>query len=149
MYSLKKVSFDVVVDVGDLNIFITTQVPQAILQNQQQVISGGSLVVSGGGSNISINAAAMAYLTNLTEKQATYVSATTVTVSAQAAINPVTNTVANVYEFDLYINGQYIDKSAYTWTPSDIASQTIVFDPNVLGYVIESTDLIIVKGRWA
>lgn len=149
MYALKKVSFDVVVDVGDLNIFNTTQVPQDILQNQQQVTSGGSLVVSGGGSNISINAAAMAYLTNLTEKQATYVSATTVTVSAQAAINPVTNTVANVYEFDLYINGQYIDKSAYTWTPSDITAQTIVFDTSMLGYSIDATDVIIIKGRWA
>jgi len=149
MYALKKVSFDVVVDVGDLNIFNTTQVPQDILQNQQQVTSGGSLVVSGGGSNISINSAAMAYLTNLTEKQATYVSATTVTVSAQAAINPVTNTVANVYEFDLYINGQYIDKSAYTWTPSDITAQTIVFDTSMLGYSIDATDVIIIKGRWA
>lgn len=149
MYALKKVSFDVVVDVGDLNIFNTTQVPQDILQNQQQVTSGGSLVVSGGGSNISINAAAMAYLTNLTEKQATYVSATTVTVSAQAAINPVTNTFANVYEFDLYINGQYIDKSAYTWTPSDITAQTIVFDTSMLGYSIDATDVIIIKGRWA
>jgi hypothetical protein len=148
MYALKKVSFDVVVDVGDLNIFNTTQVPQAILQNQQQVTSGGSLVVSGGGTNISLTAAAMAYLTALTEKQATYASATTVTVSAQAAINPISNTVANVNEFDLYINGQFIDKSAYSWTPSDIAPQTIIFNTSILGYGIDSTDVIIIKGRW-
>ena len=146
-YSLKKVSFDVVVDVGNLNIFSTTQVPQAVLQNQQQVMSGGSVVVSGGGSTISLNAAAMLYLTALTDKQATYVNATTVTVAAYAAINPVTNTIATVNEFDVYINGQYIDKVVYTWTPTDASTQTIVFNTSVLGYGIDPTDTVIINGR--
>ena len=147
-YSLKKVSFDVVVDVGNLNIFSTTQVPQAVLQNQQQVMSGGSVVVSGGGSTVSLNAAAMLYLTALTDKQATYVNVTTVTVAAYAAINPVTNTIATINEFDVYINGQYIDKAAYTWTPTDASTQTIVFNTSVLGYGIDPTDTIIINGRW-
>ena len=147
-YSLKKVSFDVVVDVGNLNIFSTTQVPQAVLQNQQQVMSGGSVVVSGGGSTVSLNAAAMLYLTALTDKQATYVNVTTVTVAAYAAINPVTNTIATINEFDVYINGQYIDKAAYTWTPTDASTQTIVFNTAVLGYGIDPTDTVIIKGRW-
>jgi archaellum component FlaF (FlaF/FlaG flagellin family) len=149
MYSIKKVSFDVVVDVGDLNIFNTTHIPQVILQNQQQVYSGGSLVVSGGGSNVSITAAAMIYLTSISEKQATYVSATTVTVSSYAAINPITYTVATVNEFDIYINGQYVDKAVYTWTPTDASTQTITFNTTMLGYGIDPTDVIIIKGRWA
>jgi hypothetical protein len=147
-YSLKKVSFDTVVDVGNLNIFRTTQIPLVILQNQQQVLSGGSVVVSGGGSTVSLNAVAMAYLTTLTDKQATYVNATTVTVAAYAAINPVTNTIATVNEFDVYINGQYIDKVVYTWTPTDASTQTIVFNTSVLGYGIDPTDTVIIKGRW-
>jgi hypothetical protein len=149
MYSIKKVSFDMVVDVGNLNIFSTTSVPQNILQFQSNVMSGASIVVSGGGNTQTIDAAAMIYLTNVTERQATYSNPTTITISSFAAVNPVIYTVATKDEFDLYINGQYIDKQAYTWTPSDILSQTIVFDPNVLGYEVESTDLIIVKGRWA
>jgi hypothetical protein len=149
MYSIKKVSFDVVVDVGDLNIFSTTTVPQNILQYQTNVLSGASIVVSGGGGAQTINATAMAYLTNVSERQGVYVNSTTITISSFAANNPVTFNTATKDEFDLYINGQYIDKLAYTWTPSDNTSQTIVFDPNVLGYAIESTDLIIVKGRWA
>ena len=147
-YSIKKVSFDVVVDVGNLNIFSTTKIPQAVLQTQQQVSAGGSIVVSGGGQTISINAAAMAYLTALTDQQATYVSSTTVTISVFAAINPVTNLVATVNEFDVYVNGQYVDKAAYTWTPSDVATQTIVFNTNTLGYGIDPTDVVIIKGRW-
>jgi hypothetical protein len=149
MYSIKKVSFDVVVDVGDLNIFSSTTVPQNILQYQSNVMSGANIVVSGGGGAQTINAAAMTYLTNISERQGVYVNQTTITISSFAATNPVTYNTATKDEFDLYINGQYIDKAAYSWTPNDIASQTIVFDPNVLGYVIESTDLIIVKGRWA
>ena len=97
---------------------------------------------------LSVNAATMAYLTALTDRQATYVNSTTVTVAAYAAINPVTTLVATVNEFDVYINGQYIDKAAYTWTPSDIATQTITFNTSVLNYVIDTTDVIIINGRW-
>ena len=148
MYSVKKISYDTVVDVGDLNIFSTTTIPQAILQQSTQVISGGSVVVSGGGSSTTINAATMLYLINLTEQTGIYLSATTVTVNALAAINPNNLTVATKNEFDVYINGQYIDKAVYTWTPSDVATQTITFNTALLGYGIDPTDTVIIKGRW-
>jgi len=149
MYSIKKVVFDIIVDVGALNIFSTTTIPQSILQQQTMVLSGGSFTVASSGGSVSINAAAMAYLTALTDQQATYVSATTVSISAFAAVNPVTNQVASVNEFDVYINGQYIDKIAYTWTPSDVATQTIVFNTTTLGYSLDAQDVVIVNGRWA
>ena len=149
MFSIKKVSFDTVVDVGITNIFATTQVPVRILQYQSSLSAGQSITVTGGGSTSTINAAAMAYLTTLTDRQATRVNANTVSTVALAAINPVTNLVATVNEFDIYINGQYIDKAAYTWTPSDITTQTIVFDINVLGYDIDALDVVIINGRWA
>jgi len=148
MYSVKKISYDVVVDVGSLNIFLTTTIPQAILQQSTQVISGGSVVVSGGGTSTTINAAIMLYLINLTEQTGTYLSSTTITVNALAAINPNNLTVATVNEFDIYINGQYIDKAVYTWTPSDVATQTITFNTAMLGYGIDPTDTVIIKGRW-
>lgn len=148
MYSLKKVTFDTVVDIGNLNIFSTTKIPQPVLQMQQFVMSGGSVVVSGGGSTVSLNAAAMAYLTGLSDRQATYVNSTTVTITDYAAINPITNLVATVNEFDVYINGQYIDKAAYSWLPSDVTTQTIAFNTSILNYVIDPTDVIIINGRW-
>ena len=85
----------------------------------------------------------------LTEEIATYSNATTITIPALAAVNPVTFAVASKNEFDVFINGQYVDKIVYTWTPSDITSQTIVFDTAELGYTLQSTDIIVVKGRWA
>jgi hypothetical protein len=147
MFSVKKVVFENVIDIdGDL---FSTTISSKILQAQTFVSSGGNLVVSSGGSSTKIDIPTMTYITNLTEKLATYSTATTVTVSAYAAINPVTLTVATKNEFDVYINGQYIDKFVYTWTPSDVSTQTIVFDTAILGYTIDTQDTIVVKGRWA
>ena len=146
MFSMKKVVFDNVIDVeGDL---FSTNVSSKILQAQSFVSSGGNLVVSNNGTSTQIDTATMAYIVNLTEKLATYSNSTTVTVSSFAAINPVTLGVASKNEFDVYINGQYIDKFVYTWTPNDMSDQTIVFDTSALGYIIETADVIIVKGRW-
>lgn len=148
MYSIKQVSFTNFVDItGDL--FGSTQVASNILQAQNFVANGGQLFAQNGNTSIQIGVAAMTYLTNLTDQTATYSNSTTVTVSAFAAVNPVTNTTATKFEFDVYINGQYIDKVVYTWTPSDILSQTIVFDTTVLGYSLTATDVIVINGRWA
>ena len=148
MYSIKQVSFTNFVDItGDL--FGSTQVASNILQAQSFVANGGQLFAQNGNTAVQISVAAMAYLTNLTDQTATYSNSTTVTVSAFAAINPVTIATATKFEFDVYINGQYIDKVVYTWTPSDILSQTIVFDTAVLGYSLTAADVIIINGRWA
>jgi hypothetical protein len=121
-----------------------------LITRQSDILSGGSVTVSTNGTNISIDANAMIYLTTLTDKQAYRTNNTTVTVTGTAKINPVTYTTATVNEFDIYINGQYIDKICYTWTPSDVlTSQTIVFDTTALGYTIDVNDLIIINGRWA
>jgi glutaredoxin len=148
MYSVKKLTFEQVIDV-ESNIFSSTVVPNSILSNQSIISSGGSVIVSGGGSTTVIDAGVFAYLTNLSDRQATYSNTTTVTVSALAALNPVTGAAATKNEFNVYINGQYIDKAVYTWTPSNISNQTIIFDTATLGYTIDSTDTIIINGRWA
>jgi len=147
-FSVKKVSFNTVVDVSS-DIFSSTSVPNAILQSAQQINAGSSIAVNNGGTTTTITAEVLSYLINKLDKIATYVNSNTVTVSSLAAINPSNNAAATVNEFDLYINGQYIDKAVYTWTPSDIATQTITFDTAELGYNIESTDLVVINGRWA
>lgn len=147
MYSIKKVTFDTVLDL-DVDVFSTTTVPVALLHVSQQIFSGGSVQVSGGTSG-TIDAQTLTYLTNLSDRQAVYASTTTVTVTAATALNPVTGAAATKNEFNVYINGQYIDKAVYTWTPSNTSNQTIIFDTATLGYTIDSTDTIIINGRWA
>ena len=148
MYSIKKVVFETAIDVG-INIFATTTVPVQLLRMQSVITSGGNIMVSGGGTTSTIDAATMYYLTSLTEKLATYSNATTVTVTGTPALNPVTTSYASVNEFDIYINGQYVDTATYAWTPTAAATQTIVFDTTVLGYTLDAQDIIIIKGRWA
>lgn len=148
-YSAKKVTFENIIDIGD-DLFSSTSISSKVLQAQSFVSSGGQIVVSStSGQTTTIDAATMLYLTNLTDKIATYSNSTTITVNALAAINPVNLTTATKNEFDIYINGQYADKVTYTWTPTDIGTQTIVFNTSTLGYPIESSDVIVVKGRWA
>lgn len=144
-YSIKKVTFENVVDI-DNDLFGSTTVSSKVLQ---AYAANGNVTVTTPTTSTKLDPAIMAYLTNITEQQATYSSATTVSIAALAAINPVLLNTATKNEFDVFINGQYIDKSAYTWTPSDISTQIIIFDTGILGYNIDATDVIIVKGRWA
>ena len=148
MFSVKKVVFQTVVDV-DSNIFNTTTVPQQLLNVSQTIAGGGSVIVNGGGTSTTVDSTTMAYLTTVSEKTANYVSATTVTVNAQAAINPVTLSFATSNEFNIYINGLLTNPSSYTWTPDGEFTQNITFDTGVLGYDILSGDTIVVNGRWA
>ena len=145
MYSVKKLSFDTILDV-DTDIFSSTTVPISILQVSQQIFSGASVQTSTG---TTIDAAVLSYLTNMSDRTGTYVSSNTITISAAAAYNTVTETAATKNEFNVYINGQYIDKIVYTWTPSLSSTQTIIFDTATLGYTIDSTDTIIINGRWS
>lgn len=147
MYSIKKVKFDTVIDV-DSNLFETTQVPTSILAVSQQILSGGTVIANSGGSSTSINAPTLNYLVNLTDQYATVTNLTTANINAAAAINPTTSDVASKNEFDVYINGQYIDKNVYTWTPTNTSLQTIIFDTNTLGYQLDSNFIIVVNGRW-
>ena len=148
-YSIKKLSWATVIDT-DTNVFDTTVVPQQLIDAQQSIISGNSVIVSGGGGgSTTIDADTLSYLLNLTDQTGTFVDTDTITVTAAAAINPVNLTVATKNEFDLYINGQYIDKAIYTWTPLQTSPQTIDFDTGTLGYTLDSEDVIIINGRWA
>ena len=147
MYAIKKVVFDTNIYVSS-DLFSTTAVPSNILQMQSHINNGGTAQMFGATSGI-LTADIINYLTSLTEQIATYSNSTTVTVSASAGTNPLTGLAATKNQFDVYINGQYIDKAIYTWTPSNTTSQTIVFDTSILGYTIEATDTIIVNGRWA
>ena len=147
MYSIKKLTFEQVIDI-ESDLFSTTTVPAQVLQARNIINSGGTVIVSSGGSSTTIDSAVLLYLTELSDKQATWSNTTTVTVPYAAGLNPVTGVTATKNEFNVYVNGQYIDKAVYAWTPT-LTTQSIVFDTSILGYTIEATDTIIVNGRWA
>ena len=150
MYSVKKISFDMVIDVSN-NIFESTTVPAKLLQQYSSIMSGNRVVVSNtsNGTSSTIDLNTMTYLTQLSDKIATYVSNTIVHVTGMPNVNPITTYEATVNEFDIYINGQYIDKAAYSFTPTNTTNtQIITFNTTALGYIIEAEDLIVINGRW-
>ncbi len=154
-YSIKKIQWALVIDVTT-DIFSTTKVPQKLIDAKQRIISGNKVIVSnqssgGGGSTggTEITPALMNYLTQLIEKEGTFVSGTIINVNGTPNFNSILNNRATVNEFDIYINGQYIDKNAYNWSPSNLSTQTITFDTAVLGYELEADDVVIVNGRWS
>ena len=83
------------------------------------------------------------------DKFGTFSNTNSITVNAGAAINPTIEQTATKNEFNLYINGQYIDKHMYNWTPSSNGPQTIIFNIAQLGYELETTDTITINGRWS
>lgn len=148
-FSVKKVSFDTIIDLPD-DLFESTTIPPKLMQVTQQVLSGANILVSQpSAAPIQLNPVSLTYIITLRDEVATYLNSTTVTSNSAAGFNPITNATATVNEFDIYINGQYIAKQYYTWIPSATASQSIVFDIAMLGYDISSTDVVIINGRWA
>lgn len=91
----------------------------------------------------------MEYITKLREVVGTAQNSTTVTVNDTAGTNPSTLTVATKAEFDIYVNGQYVDKALYTWTPALTSPQTVVFNTGTMGYDLDTEDIIIINGRWS
>ena len=147
-YSIKKLQWALVVDTP-IDVFSTTLVPQELINAKQRIISGNVVIAGGASGGAQIDLPTMNYLTELVEQSGSFVDGDTITVPAAAATNPVTNSTATVNEFDVFINGQYIDKPIYTWTPNGTATQTIEFNSGSLGYELEATDTIIIKGRWS
>ena len=142
-YSIKKVRFDIVVDIPKL--FGSLHIPDSLLTQLGKSFPVRDQITGG---EIQITEELMDYLIRITEVIATYSTSNTVTSTRRASINPFTFLSATKNEFDIFINGQYVDKTTYSWTPSTNTDQTIVFDTNILGYSIEDDDVVLIKGRW-
>jgi hypothetical protein len=149
-YSIKKLEWAQVIDTS-VDVFNSLIVPQKLIDAKQRIISGNAVIVGGASGGAQIDVVSLNYLTDITEQSGTFIDSDTIHISADAARNPSTGNPASGNEFDIFINGQYIDKSVYTWTPltEGTATQVIDFNTTTLGYSLESSDTIIVKGRWA
>lgn len=148
-YSTKILSWDTILDLDVSTLFNSTAVPQQLLDCQLNIISGNAVLVSNDTTVKTIDATAMLYLTELTDKSGSFSDTDTIFIAGTAAENPITSTVATKNEFDVYINGQYIDKYLYEWSPAITAPQTINFNTGSLGYEISASDTIIINGRWS
>jgi hypothetical protein len=88
------------------------------------------------------------YLINNTSLVGTYVNSTSVTFNKGWAEAPSPLPANSSTNFNIFVNGVYIEPSSYTFT-NNITYSTLVINPILLGYSLESNDLVIAVGKFA
>jgi hypothetical protein len=88
------------------------------------------------------------YLINSTSLVGSYVNTTTATFAKGWAIAPSPLPANSSANFSIFINGVYIEPTAYTFTDG-LTFSSLVVNPAVLGYSLEASDLIIAVGKFA
>jgi len=88
------------------------------------------------------------YLINNTSLVGTYVNSTSVTFNKGWAEAPSPLPANSSTNFNIFVNGVYIEPSSYTFT-NNITYSTLVINPTLLGYSLESNDLVIAVGKFA
>jgi hypothetical protein len=107
---------------------------------------GVNIIINEGGSG-GLTPAYANYLINNTSLVGTYVSSTSVTFNKGWAEAPSPLPANSSTNFNIFVNGVYIEPSSYTFT-NNITYSTLVINPTLLGYSLESNDLVIAVGKF-
>lgn len=96
-----------------------------------------------------VDVTTLIYLTVNSQVVGTYVNSTTATFSKSWAIPPAGIPANGIDNFNFFVNGQYLEKSAVvSWTDDGVGTSTLVIDPSVLTFSFDSTDLILSVGKF-
>jgi hypothetical protein len=107
---------------------------------------GVNIIINEGGSG-GLTPDYANYLINNTSLVGTYVSSTSVTFNKGWAVAPSPLPANSSTNFNIFVNGVYIEPSSYTFT-NNITYSTLVINPTLLGYSLESNDLVIAVGKF-
>jgi hypothetical protein len=103
-------------------------------------------IIGGAGG---VDTATLVYLTANLQVVGNYVDGTTVTFNKAWALAPAGLPTNNLDNFNFFINGQYLERTAIvSWTDDGLSLSTLVIDPSVLTYSFDSTDLILAVGKF-
>lgn len=108
---------------------------------------GVNIIVNDGGSQ-GLTPIYANYLINNTSLVGTYVNSTSVTFNKGWAEAPSPLPPNSSSNFNIFVNGVYIEPSSYTFT-DNITYSTLVINPALLGYSLESNDLVIAIGKFS
>lgn len=89
-----------------------------------------------------------AYLANNQQLIGTFVSSTTATFPKGWAVAPSPMPPNSVSNFNFFVNGQYVEHTAIVSFTDNGTYSTLVIDPNILQYSLESSDLILAIGKF-
>lgn len=108
---------------------------------------GVNIIINEGGSE-GLTPIYANYLINNTSLVGTYVNSTSVTFNKGWAEAPSPLPPNSSTNFNIFVNGVYIEPSSYTFT-NNITYSTLVINPALLGYSLESNDLVIAIGKFS
>ena len=108
---------------------------------------GVNIIINEGGSE-GLTPIYANYLINNTSLVGTYVNSTSVTFNKGWAEAPSPLPPNSSTNFNIFVNGVYIEPSSYTFT-DNITYSTLVINPALLGYSLESNDLVIAIGKFS
>lgn len=90
-----------------------------------------------------------AYIMNNTQLLGSYVDSVTATFNKGWAIAPSPIPANNVSNFSFFINGMYVEPVAIVSFSDNTTYSTLVLDTQILGYSLESSDVIVAIGKFA
>jgi len=96
-----------------------------------------------------VDVTTLIYLTVNSQVAGAYVNSTTATFNKSWAIPPAGLPANGIDNFNFFVNGQYLEKTAVvSWTDDGLGTSTLVIDPSVLTFSFDSTDLILAVGKF-
>lgn len=108
---------------------------------------GVNIVINEGGSQ-ALNPIYANYLINNTSLVGTYASSTSIIFNKGWAEAPSPLPANSSTNFNIFVNGVYIEPTSYTFTNNTTYS-TLVINPSLLGYSLESNDLVLAVGKFS
>lgn len=101
------------------------------------------------GTSGGVDTATLVYLTANLQVVGNYVNSTTATFNKAWALAPAGLPTNNLDNFNFFVNGQYLERTAIvSWTDDGIGQSTLVIDPSVLTFSFDPTDLILGVGKF-
>lgn len=98
----------------------------------------------------SVSPLLLSYLNTSKQIQGTYIDNATTTFSGVWLIAPSGLPATSLDNFNFFVNGAFIEKSAIiNFTTDGVSKSTLVINPTALGYGFDSTDTILAIGKFA
>jgi len=147
VYGVSQIVFGLETTSGDAETISTKKLTKKSLA--QASVQDSTVTVINQTINQGLDTSALDYLAISKQVTGTYVNSTTVTFPNAWAIAPITLPPTSLEDFKFFINGQYIEQSTIISFTSGIGVSTLVLDTNLLGYELESSDIIVAVGKFS
>lgn len=127
-----------------------------VLNKQKQTNAKGAITIATSINNVntttggSLDPTTLTYLNTNEEINGTIQDSVTVTFPSAWLVAPSGLPATSIDDFKFFVNGSFIDKtSIVSWTTNGTNQSTLVINPNLLQFNLDSGDLVVAVGKFA